>query len=93
MKYVIGKAGDRVGMLSQIRRNVATNAANLIFKSFILPVIDNCDTVWNCCGKANSDNVEKLHRRAVQLITAVMRHYNFLHMRQWKIGELSMYTI
>ena len=36
--------------------------------SFILPVIDYCDTVWNCCGKVNSDNLEKLHRRAARLI-------------------------
>ena len=59
VKYILGKAGKRVGMLSRIRTNVTT---------FILPVIDYCDTVWNCCGKVNSDNLEKLHRRAARLI-------------------------
>ena len=68
MKYILGKAGKRVGMLSRIRTNVTTNTAHLIYKSFILPVIDYCDTVWNCCGKVNSDNLEKLHRRAARLI-------------------------
>ena len=68
VKYILGKAGKRVGMLSQIRTNVTTNTADLIYKSFILPVIDYCDTVWNCCGKVNSDNLEKLHKRAASLI-------------------------
>ena len=73
VKYVLGKAGKRVGMLSRIRTNVTTNTANLIYKTFILPVIDYCDTVWNCCGKVNSDNIEKLHRRAARLI---LRHHS-----------------
>ena len=68
VKYILGKAGKRVGMLSRIRTNVTTNTAHLIYKSFILPVIDYCDTVWNCCGKVNSNNLEKLHRRAARLI-------------------------
>ena len=68
VKYILGKAGKRVGMLSRIRTNVTTNTAHLIYKSFILPVIDYCDTVWNCCGKVDSDNLEKLHRRAARLI-------------------------
>ena len=68
VKYILGNAGKRVGMLSRIRTNVTTNTAHLIYKSFILPLIDYCDTVWNCCGKVNSDNLEKLHRRAARLI-------------------------
>ena len=55
-------------MLNRIRTNVTTNTAHLIYKSFILPVIDYCDTVWNCCGKVDSENLEKLHRRAAGLI-------------------------
>ncbi len=55
-------------MLSRIRCNVTTNTANIIYKSFIIPVLDYCDTVWNCCGKVNSDLVEELHRRAARLI-------------------------
>ena len=68
VKYILGKAEKRVGMLSRIRTNVTTDTAHLIYKSFILPVIDYSDTVWNCCGKVNSDNLEKLHRRAAHLI-------------------------
>ena len=34
VKYVLGKAGKRVGMLSRIRTNVTTNTANLIYNLY-----------------------------------------------------------
>ena len=27
----------------------------IIYRSFILPVLDYCNTVWNCCGRTNTD--------------------------------------
>ena len=30
---------------------------------FFLFNIDYCDSVWNCCGRTNADNTEKLRRR------------------------------
>ena len=55
-------------MLGRIRDNLAMNTANTIYKSFILPVLDYCDTVWNCCGRGNADLLEKLQRRAARII-------------------------
>ena len=42
--------------------------ASIIYKSLILPVIDYCNIVWNCCGLTNADNIEKLRRRAAGII-------------------------
>ena len=36
--------------------------------SYIIPVLDYCDTVWNCCGTVNSDKLERLQRRAARII-------------------------
>ena len=46
VKYVLGKAGNRVSMFSGIRCSVTTNTAN------ILPVLDYCDRVWNSSQRA-----------------------------------------
>ena len=43
-------------------------SANIIYKSFIIPVLDYCDTVWICCGKGNTDLLEKMQRRAARII-------------------------
>ena len=32
--------------------------ATILYKSFILHVIDYSDTVWNRCGRTNADNTE-----------------------------------
>ena len=48
-----------MGMLGHIRDNLTTNTSNIILKSFIISVLDYCDTVWSCCGKGNADLLEK----------------------------------
>ena len=42
--------------------------AGITYRSFIPPVLDYCDTVRNCCGLTNTDNIEKLHRRVAGII-------------------------
>ena len=64
VKYVLGKAGKRIGMLGRIRKNVTVHCANTIYVSFIRPVSDYCDSVYNCCGEVNTNALEKIERRA-----------------------------
>ena len=66
-KYLLGKAGKRIGMLGRTRKILSIETANKVYKTFILPIIDYCDTVWNCCGAANSNKIEKLQRRAARI--------------------------
>ena len=63
VKHVIFRAGKRLGMLRRIRENLTTSCANTIYKSFILPIMDYCDSVWACCGKGNANLLEKLQRQ------------------------------
>ena len=62
LKYLLGKVGKRIGMLGRARRNISMHSANKVYKSYIIPVIDYCDAVWNCCGTVNSDKLERLQR-------------------------------
>ena len=50
-------------MLGRTRKNLSIETANKVYKTFILPIIDYCDTVWNCCGAVNSNKIEKLQRQ------------------------------
>ena len=40
MKYVLGKAGKRIGMLGRIMKNVTMHCGNTIYVSVIRPVLD-----------------------------------------------------
>ena len=33
---------------------MSANTADVVYKSFILPIMDYCDVVWDSCGKINS---------------------------------------
>ena len=68
VKYLLGKVGRRIGMLGRARKNISMHSANKVYKSYIIPVLDYCDTVWNCCGTVNSDKLERLQRRAARII-------------------------
>lgn len=63
----------RLSRLSRIKCNVTINTSNMIQKSFISPVLDYCDRVWNSCGQVKSNVIERLHRRAAPLI---VRHHS-----------------
>ena len=68
VKYVMTKAGKRIGMLSRIRNNITVYCANIIYTSFIHPIFDYCDTIYHCCGEVNSELLEKLQRRAAHIV-------------------------
>ena len=68
VKYLLGKVGKSIGMLGRARKNISIHSANKVYKSYIIPVLDYCDTVWNCCGTVNSDKLERLQRRAARII-------------------------
>ena len=69
VKHVISRAGKRVGILGRLTDNLTAHCVNTVYKSFIRPIIDYCDTVWTCCGKGNNDLIEKLQRRAARIVT------------------------
>ena len=68
VNYLISKVSKRLGILGRTRGSISMHTAGIIYRSFILPVLDYCDTVWNYYGRINADNIEKLQRRAARII-------------------------
>ena len=63
------KVGKIIDMLGREGKNIFMHSANIVYKSYIISVLDYCDTVWSCqCGNVNSDKLEKLQRRAARII-------------------------
>ena len=61
--YLIGKVSKRVAMLSRMRKNIMYTAGT-VYKPFVLPIIDYCDTVCNCRG-----SVELISCRGAQHVS------------------------
>ena len=72
-KYLVDKVSKRISLLKRTRNSISLYTANVIYKSLILPIIDYCDNVWGCCGKVNSDKLEKLQRREARIMMQTHR--------------------
>ena len=51
---IIVKVGKRLGLLRRLRRNLTMHAAETVYKSFIRPLMEYCDSVWVCCRELKS---------------------------------------
>ena len=45
------KISKRIGVLGRIRNNLTVDAANKVYQSLLLPVMDYCDVAWSSIGK------------------------------------------
>ena len=55
-----GKVSLRLGALRRIRKNLTLDAANKVYKSTILPILDYCDVAWNSIGQNECKKLERL---------------------------------
>ena len=88
VKYLVGKVSKRVRLLRRTKNNLSLYTANVIYKSLIFLIIDYCDNVWGCCGKVNSDKLEKLQRRAARIIMKTHRSDDALKFLKYKPLEI-----
>lgn len=71
VESILSKAGKRVGMLGRIRNDFTPYCANIVYVSFVRPILEYYDTVWTCCGSRNAKNLEKLQRPAARIVTRI----------------------
>ena len=45
IKYLISKAGKRVGMLGRLRRSLTRESANVVYYSLIRPILEYCVSI------------------------------------------------
>lgn len=70
-------------MLGCIRGNLTSDCANSIYTAYIHPILDYCDTVWNCCGAGNSSSLERLQRRAAKIVSRMSDSDRALGYLKW----------
>ena len=70
-------------MLGDIRGNPTSDCANSIYTAYIRPIMDYCDTVWNCCGAGNSLSQERLQRRTAKIVSKMCDSDKALGYLKW----------
>ena len=54
--HILMKISARLGMLRRLRNDISMYTANVVYKFYILPILDYCDTVWNCCNVGDEES-------------------------------------
>ena len=69
LSNILAKASKKVGMLGRFRKHLTTHAANTLYKSYIVPVLEYCACTWY--NKEDSESLERLQRRAARIVTKI----------------------
>ena len=83
---LVFKASKRLGMLRHMRGNLTVYTANAVYVSFIHPIMEYCDTIWNCCRLSYSTLSEKIQWHAAKIITKE-RSDDTMEMLKWPLLE------
>jgi hypothetical protein len=58
-------------MLGHIRNDLTPHCVNIVYVSFIRPILEYCDTVWDRCGVGDASSLEKLQRRTARIVSRI----------------------
>ena len=73
INYIKEKAWNRVGILRKFKYLLNRKSLETIYLSFIRPVLDYADVVWDNCTNYEKDELEKIQYEAARIITGCSR--------------------
>ena len=62
------KISKKIGVFGRIKNNLTVDAANKIYHSLVLLVMDCCDVAWSSIGKIERDKLDWAQRRAAKIV-------------------------
>ena len=80
---------------SKARKILSKQACVILYKAMILPLFDYCCVIWDGCGKTNQQYLEKLQRRAAEIIEGHrVNQTDLIHIISWpSLGLRRVYHI
>ena len=60
INHIVSKTSRNISLLGRITWFLPSSLLVLYLKSYVLPLLDYCDTVWNGCTQKNSDRLQLL---------------------------------
>ena len=68
LNITYNKANRKLYMLKRIRPYINCSTANLVYKTYVLPMMDYADFLIESGRKENTDRLDNLQKRALKLI-------------------------
>ena len=73
VNYIIKKVMPLLNCLKSLKFSLLRKPLEIMYKSFILPIFDYADIVWDNCTAGESQQLENLHLEALRTITGLVK--------------------
>ena len=55
-------------MLGRLRKHLTSYAADTLYRSFMVSVLEYCSCTWSCCNKRDIELLERLQQRVARIV-------------------------
>ena len=67
IKYITEKAWNRINIMRKLRFNLDRKSLEIIYISFIRPLIEYADVIWDNCTQAEKNEIDKIQNEAARI--------------------------
>lgn len=71
VNLLIDRVNKRLGLLRVMRHSLDRKSLDKIYKSYIRPLLEYCDVVWDCIPEYLSDRLERVQFEALRIISGL----------------------
>ena len=62
-----------IRVLRKLKMNISRKCLNQMFLSYIKPILEYADVVWDGCSIDNTDRLERIQFEAARIVTGITR--------------------
>ncbi|MCG8077918.1 MAG: reverse transcriptase family protein, partial [Candidatus Thiodiazotropha taylori] len=73
INYIKSKAWQRINIMRRLKFQLDRKSLQTIYFSFIRPILEYADIVWNNCSQNDANELEKIQNEAARIVTGATR--------------------
>ena len=73
IEHIKTKAWNRINVMRKLKFKLDRRSLQTIYFSFIRPVLEYADVVWNNCAQYESNELEKIQNEAARIVTGATK--------------------
>ena len=73
IEHIKTKAWNRINVMRKLKFKLYRRSLQIIYFSFIRPLLEYADVVWNNCAQYKSNELEKIQNEAARIVTGATK--------------------
>ena len=76
ISFILKKAWQRIGMMKTVKHFLNRSSLERMYFSFIRPLLEYSDVVWDNCTETLKHEIEAVHNEAARIVTGATKYCN-----------------